>query len=146
MSVKTISAQGTLGADFSVQVNCSNHRIIMDQPVHAAGQDLGPTPLELILAAVAGCFGTIGRILAHQRKINLRGMRFDLQADYDPAGLLGRAPAVRTGFQALRVLVEIDADLSAEEKQAFLAEVERRCPLADNLTHGTQLHSQLVLP
>ncbi|MBP8185605.1 MAG: OsmC family protein [Pseudomonas sp.] len=146
MSVKTISVQGTLGADFSVQVNCGNHRIVMDQPVYAAGQDLGPTPLELILAAVAGCFGTIGRILAHQRKINLRGMRFDVQADYDPAGLLGRDPAVRPGFQALRVLVEIDADLSAEEKQAFLAEVERRCPLADNLTHGTQLHSQLVLP
>ena len=50
------------------------------------------------------------------------------------------------GFQALRVLVEIDAELSAEDKQAFLQEVERRCPLADNLTHGTQLHSQLVLP
>jgi putative redox protein len=146
MAVKTISAQGSLGTDFAVEVQCGNHRIIMDQPVHAAGQDLGPTPLELILAAVAGCFGTIGRILAHQRKINLRGMRFDLQADYDPAGLLGRDPAVRPGFQALRVLVEIDADLSAEEKQAFLAEVERRCPLADNLTHGTQLHSQLVLP
>lgn len=146
MALKTISAQGALGAGFAVEVQCGNHRIVMDQPVHAAGQDLGPTPLELILAAVAGCFGTIGRLLAHQRKIELRGMRFEMQADYDPAGLLGRDTSVRPGFQALRVLVEIDADLSAEHKQAFLLEVERRCPLADNLTHGTQLHSQLVLP
>jgi hypothetical protein len=67
----------------------------------------------------------------------------EIQADYDPAGLLGRDLSVRPGFQALRVLVEIDADPS-EEKQAFLQEVERRCPLADNLTHGTQLYSQLV--
>ncbi|MFZ3182766.1 MAG: OsmC family protein [Pseudomonas sp.] len=146
MSLKTISAKGELGAGFAIEVNCGAHRIIMDQPTHAAGQDSGPTPLELILAAVAGCFGTIGRLLAHQQKIELRGMRFDLQADYDPAGLLGRDPSVRPGFQALRVLVEIDADLSPEQKQAFLLEVERRCPLADNLTHGTQLHSQLVLP
>lgn len=146
MALKTISAKGEMGAGFAIEVNCGAHRIIMDQPTHAAGLDLGPTPLELILAAIAGCFGTIGRLLAHQQKIELRGMRFDLQADYDPAGLLGRDPSVRPGFQALRVLVEIDADLSPEQKQAFLLEVERRCPLADNLTHGTQLHSQLVLP
>lgn len=146
MANKTISVQGTMGRSSAIEVQCGNHRIVMDQPVHAAGQDLGPTPLELILAAVAGCFGTIGRLLAHQRKIDLRGMRFELQADYDPAGLLGRDSSVRPGFQALRVLVEIDAELSAEDKQAFLLEVERRCPLADNLTHGTQLHSQLVLP
>ena len=146
MAMKTISAQGVLGAGFAVEVQCGSHRVVMDQPAHAAGQDLGPTPLELILAALAGCFGTIGRLLAHQRKIELRGMRFEVQADYDPAGLLGRDTTVRSGFQALRLLVEIDADLSAEEKQAFLQEVERRCPLADNLTHGTQLHSQLVLP
>jgi hypothetical protein len=40
--------------------------------------------------------------------------------------------------------VGIDAELSLEEKQAFLAEVERRCPLADNLLHGAQLHSELL--
>lgn len=146
MANKTISVQGTMGRSSAIEVQCGNHRIVMDQPVHAAGQDLGPTPLELVLAAVAGCFGTIGRLLANQRKIDLRGMRFELQADYDPAGLLGRDASVRPGFQALRVLVEIDAELSAEDKQAFLQEVERRCPLADNLAHGTQLHSQLVLP
>jgi uncharacterized OsmC-like protein len=144
MTLKTISAHGTLGSGFAVEVTCGEHHVIMDQPKHAAGQDTGPTPLELILAAIAGCFGTIGRFLAHQRKIELRGMRFEIQADYDPAGLLGRDISVRPGFQALRVLVEIDADLSLEEKQAFLQEVERRCPLADNLTHGTQLYSQLV--
>ena len=55
-------------------------------------------------------------------------------------------PLTERAQHLLRVLVEIDADLSAEDKQAFLLEVERRCPLADNLTHGTQLHSQLVLP
>jgi putative redox protein len=146
MSVKTISAHGVLGAGFAIEVDCGTHRIVMDQPKTAAGSDLGPTPLELILAAVAGCFGTIGRFLAHQRKIELRGMRFDLEADYDPAGLLGRDPSVRSGFQVLRVLVEIDADLTPEEKQEFLEEVERRCPLADNLTHGTQLISRLVAP
>lgn len=101
MAMKTISAHGTLNAGMAIEVQCGNHRLIMDQPKSAAGQDLGPTPLEAILAAVAGCFGTIGRFIAHQQKIELRGMRFEIEADYDPAGLLGRDPAVRPGFSGV---------------------------------------------
>ena len=146
MALKTIKVHGEMGAGFAVNIRCGQHQITMDQPKQAAGQDSGPTPLELILAAVAGCFGTIGRFIAHQRKVELHGMRFELEADYDPDGLLGRNAAVRPGFQALRVMVEINADLSPAEKQAFLEEVERRCPLADNLLHGTALHSRLLTP
>lgn len=143
MALKTISARGQMNAGMSIEVECGNHRLVMDQPKHAAGQDLGPTPLEAILAAVAGCFGTIGRFIAHQQKIELRGMRFEIEADYDPAGLLGRNPDVRPGFEELRIKVEIDADLSREEKQALLEQIEKRCPVADNLTHGTRLVSIL---
>lgn len=144
MALKTITAHGQMKAGMSVEIECGNHRLVMDQPKNAAGQDLGPTPLEVILAAIAGCFGTIGRFIAHQQKIELRGMRFEIEADYDPAGLLGRDPEVRPGFQALRVTVDIDADLSQEEKQALLKQIETRCPLADNLMHGTQLISRLA--
>ncbi len=144
MAMKTISAHGTLNAGMAIEVQCGNHRLIMDQPKSAGGQDLGPTPLEAILAAVAGCFGTIGRFIAHQQKIELRGMRFEIEADYDPAGLLGRDPAVRPGFQELRIKVDIDADLDRAGKQALLEQIEQRCPVADNLTHGTRLVSVLL--
>lgn len=144
MAMKSISAQARMGDGFAVEVQCGNHRLIMDQPKNAAGHDLGPTPLEAILAALAGCFGTIGRFIAHQQKFELRGMRFKIEADYDPAGLLGRDPAVRPGFQELRISVDIDADLDAAQKQDFLELIEQRCPLADNLSHGTRLVSRLI--
>ena len=144
MTVKTITARGRMDSGMDVHVQCGNHTLVMDQPKNAAGKDLGPTPLEAILAAVAGCFGTIGRFIAHQQKFELRGMQFELEADYDPDGLLGRNPEVRPGFQALRVTVEVDADLSAAQKQAFLELIEQRCPLADNLLHGTRLISRLA--
>ncbi|MCQ4239208.1 OsmC family protein [Stutzerimonas stutzeri] len=144
MAMKTISARGQMNAGMAIEVECGNHRLIMDQPRNAAGQDLGPTPLEAILAAVAGCFGTIGRFIAHQQKIELRGMRFEIEADYDPSGLLGRDPSMRPGIQELRVKVEIDADLDRAGKQALLELIEKRCPVADNLTHGTRLVSMLL--
>jgi len=71
-------------------------------------------------------------------------MRFEIEADYDPAGLLGRDASVRPGFEEVRLRVEIDADLNQEQKLEFLREVERRCPLVDNLLHGTRLHSELA--
>lgn len=146
MTIKTISAHGQIQAGMSIEVQCGDYRVVMDQPAQAGGQGqgLGPTPLDIVLAAVAGCFGTLGRYIAHQQKINLRGMRFDIEADYDPDGLLGRRDDVRPGFQALRVKVEIDADLDREQKQALLEEIERRCPLVDNLLNGTKLHSRLA--
>ncbi len=144
MAMKTISARGQMQAGMSIEVECGEHRLVMDQPTPAGGQGLGPTPLDVVMAAVAGCFGTLGRFIAHQQKIELRGMRFEIEADYDPDGLLGRRDDVRPGFQALRISVDIDADLSREEKQALLEEIERRCPLADNLVNGTQLQSRLA--
>lgn len=144
MALKTITASGHMGSGMDVHIQCGGHELVFDQPKNAGGKGLGPTPLEGILGAVAGCFGTIGRFIAHQQKFELRGMQFQLEADYDPDGLLGRNPDVRPGFQALRVSVAIDADLSVEQKQAFLELIEQRCPLADNLLHGTRLVSRLV--
>ena len=144
MALKTLRVSGNLDHAFTVSVSAGNHVICMDQPQNAAGLDLGPTPLELILAAVAGCFGTIGRFIAHQQKIELRGMRFEMEADYDPNGLLGRDTEVRPGFQELRIRVEIDADLDTAQKQRLLEQIEQRCPLADNLAHGTRLVSRLA--
>lgn len=144
MALKTLSASASLDAGFTISMQAGNHTIHVDQPKNAGGQDMGPSPLQLQLAAVAGCFGTIGRIIAHQQKITLRGIHFDLEADYDPDGLMGRNSEVRPGFQALRIKVDIDADLSQEEKQQFLEQIERRCPLADNMLHGTSLYSSLA--
>nr|WP_241509042.1 OsmC family protein [Stutzerimonas zhaodongensis] len=82
-----------MGNGFAIEVACGNHRVLIDQPRAAFGTDTGPSPLELVLAALAGCFGTIGRFLAHQRKVELRGMRFEIEADYDRPGCSGVTPA-----------------------------------------------------
>ena len=111
----------------------------MDQPKNAGGADRGPAPPELILAAYAGCVGSLGRIIAMQDKIKLHGMTFEVEADYDPDYLLGRETTARAGFQEMRLKVKIDADLDDAGKQAFLDKIEDRCPVGDNLINATKL-------
>ncbi|MFC2972606.1 OsmC family protein [Azotobacter bryophylli] len=139
MAMKTLSARGQMGAGTSIEVECGSHRLVMDQSKNGGGQDLGPGPLSVLLASLAGCFGSIGRMVARKRQVDLRGMQFALEADYDPDGLLGLDPGVRAGFQELRLQVEIDADLDRPAKQALLEEIEKRCPVADMLEYGTRL-------
>lgn len=144
MTLKTVQVTGHMGAGMSAEFTCGQHKVYIDQPTNAGGADLGPTPLELMLAAYAGCVGSIGRIVAHQKKINLRGMRFSVAADYNPARLLGQETTDRTGFQEIRLNVEIDADLDDTAKQDFLSQVEARCPVFDNLSNQSSVVTRLV--
>lgn len=139
MAMKTLRATGHMGAGMTIEIMCGEHKVYMDQPKNAGGADLGPAPPKLILAAYAGCVGSIGRIIAFQEKITLRGMTFVVEADYDPDRLLGRKTEARPGFQEMRLKVNIDADLDDEAKQAFLDKIEQRCPVGDNLINSTKL-------
>lgn len=144
MAMKTLRATGHMGAGMTIEIMCGEHKVYMDQPKNAGGADLGPAPPELILAAYAGCVGSIGRIIAFQDKITLRGMKFEVEADYDTDRILGRETTARTGFQEVRLRVEIDADLDDAAKQEFLDRIEERCPILDNLVNETKVVTSLV--
>lgn len=139
MAIKTIRASGHMTDGMTIEIMCGEHKVYMDQPKNAGGANLGPAPPELILAAYAGCVGSLGRIIAFQDKIELRGMSFEIEADYDPDCLLGRQTTARAGFQEMRLKVKIDADLDDQAKQAFLNKIEKRCPVGDNLINETKV-------
>ncbi|MFW8567333.1 OsmC family protein [Orrella sp. 11846] len=56
--------------------------------------------------------------------------------------MLGRATKGRAGFISIHTDVNIDADLSHKEKEAFLQDIEKRCPIADNMSGATRLSEQ----
>ena len=127
-----------MGTGFSTKINCS-HPFIIDQPKAGGGDDEGPNPLEVFLATLPACICAIGRIIANQKRINLRGIDVALEADIDKDFLLGKTQEGRSGFTEIRSFVNIDADMTKEEKDEFLKEIELRCPIADNMAQTTVL-------
>jgi len=89
---------------------------VIDQPANAGGEDLGPTPLEYYLAALARCIASIARIVAKQKRINLEGLKITTVGDINTDVLLGRNTQERVGFQSVALQVIVDADLSNSEK------------------------------
>lgn len=144
MALQTIRVTGHMDSGMTIEMMSGEHKIYMDQPKNSGGADLGPAPPALILAAYAGCVGTIGRLMAHQEKFTLRGMRFEVEADYDPDRLMGRETTARAGFQEMRMKVEIDADLDMAAKQDLLRRIEERCPIFDNVANETTVTSEVI--
>lgn len=144
MSTKTVSVHANMADGFAIAADIDGHKVMIDQPESAKGSGTGPTPLQMMLFAVGGCIGTIGRIAAFQQKITLRSMKIMVEGDYNPAGLMGKPTDDRVGFSQIRISATIDADMTDEEKQQFLDDVCARCPLHDNLLNGTEVLHSLV--
>ena len=144
MAGKVVSVTANLGSGWAIHSDIREHKVVIDQPQAGGGTNEGPTPLEYFLFSLAGCVGSIGRIAANQQKINLRGMKIQVDADLNPAGLMGKPTDDRVGFQQVRISAEIDADLSDAEKKVFLDEVCDRCPLHDNVKLETEVLHELV--
>jgi putative redox protein len=138
-TIKQVQVEAHLGDRFKIESRIGNHTLVVDQPKTGGGEDAGPTPLEYFFLSLAGCIGTIGRIAAKQKRINLRSMDVKVAGELNIEGLMGRNPGQPSGFGGITVAVKMDADMTKEEKEAFLHEVDLRCPVSDNIHNATPM-------
>ena len=137
MAIKTVKVESTLDSKFKIESTVSGHSVVVDQPVAAGGTGAGPSPLEYLMVSLAGCIGSIARIMAMQKQLDIRGMKITAEGDLNVDGLLGKPTEDPAGFKSFRVSAEIDADMTAEEKEAFIHEVDARCPVSWNLLNAS---------
>ena len=62
-----------------------------------------------------------------------------VEAGMDVAGILGIDPDVRNGFDHIRVHYQIDADASADDIEALVAQSQKRSAVFDIITNPTDI-------
>jgi uncharacterized OsmC-like protein len=122
-----------------IDVAAGGHTLIVDQPAGMGGKDEGANPLQYQLVSLGGCIGTIALIIAKQERIDIKALSVGVEADIDTDFLMGKTTEGRAGFTEIRVNAKIDADMTDEEKKAFLARVDARCPISDILANNSEL-------
>ena len=142
--MKTIGIQAKLDEKFKIEVKAGDRVMYVDQTKEGGGTDAGPTPLEYFFASLAGCIGTVSRIIANQKRIKLNGMDIKVEGAFDLETLLGKSKENRAGFTSIKVTLNIDSDMSTEEKKTFINEVESRCPVSDNIIGTTPIVIEVV--
>jgi uncharacterized OsmC-like protein len=139
MMKKTVKSSASWKGGMRIDAQARDHQVIVDQAEAGGGQDAGANPMEYLLFALGGCLGTIAAIIANQERIKLNGFDVSIEGDYDSAFLLGKTEEGQAGFTEIRVRVNIDADMTDEEKQAYFHRIDARCPISDNLINNTNI-------
>jgi uncharacterized OsmC-like protein len=108
-----------------------------DHPECFASQDLGATPVEIVLAALASCLTAGVAAVAQHREIQLRSVTATIEGDMNVLGILGADPDVRNGFSGIRVRFTVDADASPDDVRALVAQSQKRSAVYDIVTNPT---------
>ena len=114
-----------------------------DHPEIFASEDNGATPVELVLVGLAGCLTAGVAAVAQRRGIQLNSVAASLEAGMDIQGILGIDSDVRNGFEGIKVHFNIDADASADDIRALVAQSQKRSAVYDIVTNPTNVSVQV---
>jgi uncharacterized OsmC-like protein len=135
--MKKVNVDARLLDKFRVEGRLGEHTCYIDQPAGKGGEGTAPGPLEMFLFSLAGCILSIARIAASQKRMQIDGMDLSIEGELDPSGLMGMETSSRNGFERIEIKVRLDAPISRGEKISFLEDIEKRCPVADNILTAT---------
>jgi uncharacterized OsmC-like protein len=115
-----------------------------DHPEIFASEDHGPTPVELLLVALAGCLGAGIATVATNRGVELRSVKATVSGGMDLQGILGIDRDVRNGYNEIDVRYEIDADATHAEIEGIVAQSQKRSAVFDALTNPTAVSVEVL--
>ena len=110
-----------------------------DHPEIFAASDNGATPVEIVLSALASCLTAGVASVAQNRGIQLHAVKATVEGDMDLLGILGMDADVRNGFNAIRVSFDIEADATADDIAALVAQSQKRSAVFDIITNPTNV-------
>lgn len=132
---------GALG--YRTEITAGQHHLLADEPVPAGGSDTGPTPYQLLAAALGACTSITLRMVADRKQWPLKSMEVKVRHARvhaeDCAECRGKGDKVEVFDREL----SLEGDLSAEQK-ARLMEIADRCPVHKILHDGVVVRTQLI--
>ncbi|WP_217915488.1 OsmC family protein [Miltoncostaea marina] len=127
----TIAVDGRTREGLHCEARARDHRVDFDEPAELAGTDLGPNPVEMVLAAFGACQAITYRVWAARLGLRLDDVRFELEGDIDLAGFLGVRDDVRPGPTAVRERIVLVGPEPRERYEELARVVDRHCPVLD---------------
>ncbi len=119
------------GRKLGVDVRVGRHSLVSDEPESNGGEDLGPVPHDLLVAALGTCTAMTLEIYAARKGWPLQGVRV----------VLGRSRS-EEGLRISR-RIEVSGPLDDAQRQRLL-EIAEKCPVHRTLTGKFVIASEIA--
>ena len=124
-------------------VRAGRHRLLAGEPATAGGDDAGPGPYDLLLAALGTCTSMTMRLYADRKGIAADRFAVRLAHRHIHAEDCLDCETEKGDIGEISKEITIEGDIS-EADRVKLFEIAAKCPVHKTLTHEIKIRSKLV--
>jgi putative redox protein len=141
------SSEGTVtvteagSGTYTQQILAGQHRLVADEP-RPIGDDAGPTPYDLLLAALGACTSMTLRMYADRKGWPLKAVRVTLRHSRIHAEDCAHCETTKGWIDHIDRDVELTGDLDDDQRQR-LRQIADRCPVHQTLTSEIDIATTL---
>jgi len=118
---------------FEQSVTVGRHRMLADEPVSVGGMDSGPSPYDLLLAALGACTAMTVRMYADRKELPLERVSVALRHSKIHAADCEQCETVQGQVDRIERTIAFEGALSAADR-ARLLQIADKCPVHRTLT------------
>lgn len=128
---------------FAQDITRGHHHLISDEPLGLGGTDTGPTPYDLLVAALGSCTSMTIGMYARRKEWPLERVTVRLSHRHVHAKDCEGAMTENGKIDLIERDIVLEGKLSDEQRERLL-EIANRCPVHRTLTSETVIRSKLV--
>jgi uncharacterized OsmC-like protein len=128
---------------FAQEIRTGKHRFHADEPVSAGGADTGPSPYELLLAALGACTSMTLGMYARRKGWPLEEVAVHLRHSKIHAVDCVECETKEGMLDRIERDIQLSGALS-EEQRTRLLEIADKCPVHRTLTSQVQIKTRLL--
>ncbi len=128
---------------FAQEIETGGHRLRADEPVEAGGTDAGPSPYDLLLAALGACTSMTLSMYARRKQWPLEGVTVRLQHMRIHAQDCAECETKEGRLDRIEREISLTGPLSTEQR-ARLLEIANRCPVHRTLVSEIDIRTRLA--
>ena len=130
-------------APFRTEVSAGPHRWLLDEPIDSGGANEGPTPYDMLAAALGGCTAMTLHFYARREKFPLENVEVRVSHDRQHVKDCADCNATQGYIHRFKVEIVLSGPLT-DQQRAKLLEIARRCPVTKTLQAEIKVDEVLV--
>jgi putative redox protein len=128
---------------FTQKIVVGPHQLTADEPKGMGGNDEGPTPYDLLLAALGSCTSITVTMYAQRNSWPLQDVTVRLQHSRIHAEDCAECETKEGKINRIELDIEFTGSLSSEQRSKLL-EIAKKCPVHRTLTSETNIRTRVV--